>query len=205
MSLRVSGKNLDIGAALRGHVEARIAASGVKYAVGAISGHVTIGPEGSGYKTECFLRLGSGMTVAAEGQAQEPYASFDKMADRVEKRLRRYKQRVKDHHGVTSFSESDAPAAAEMASYVLEAPDADEDEDIPFNPVVVAETTMLLKTMSVAAAVAELDLTGAPVVVFRHSAQERLNLVYRRPDGNIGWIDPEGRQKRSDVRQAART
>ena len=86
--------------------------------------------------------------------------------------------------------------AAEMASYVIEAPDEDADESVPFSPVIVAESIMLLKTMSVAAAVAELDLTGAPVVLFRHSTQERLNLVYRRADGNIGWIDPEGQLKR---------
>ena len=203
MSLRVSGKNLDIGAALRGHVEARIAATSAKYFDGDVSGHVTIGPEGSGYKTECFLRLASGITVAAEGEAQEPYASFDKTADRLDKRLRRYKQRVKDHNSVTPPGNSDP--AIEMASYVIEAQDGDIDEAAPFNPLVVAESTMLLKTMSVAAAVIELDLTGAPVVVFRHATQERLNLVYRRPDGNIGWIDPEGRQKRGEARQAART
>ena len=198
MSLRVSGKNLDIGAALRTHVQARIAASTAKYLNGDITGHVTIGPEGSGYKTECFLRLASGIMVTAEGEAQEPYASFDKTADRIDKRLRRYKQRTKDHHGATPGGASPDAPPVEMASYVIESPDADSDaeESGSFSPVIVAESTMLLKTMSVAAAVAELDLTGAPVVLFRHATQERLNLVYRRPDGNIGWIDPEGRAKR---------
>lgn len=204
MSLRVSGKNLDIGAALRGHVEARIAAASAKYFDGDVSGHVTIGPEGSGYKTECFLRLASGITVAAEGEAHEPYASFDKTADRIDKRLRRYKQRVKDHNSVSPLAGKSEPAI-EMASYVIEAQDSDIDETATFNPLVIAESTLLLKTMSVAAAVAELDLTGAPVVVFRHATQERLNLVYRRPDGNIGWIDPEGRRKHGETRQAART
>lgn len=200
MSLRVSGKNLDIGAALRTHVQARIAASTTKYLNGEITGHVTIGPEGSGYKTECFLRLASGIMVTAEGEAHEPYASFDKTADRIDKRLRRYKQRTKDHHGAAPGGASPEAPATEMASYVIESADADADADADdsgaFNPVIVAESTMLLKTMSVAAAVAELDLTGAPVVLFRHATQERLNLVYRRPDGNIGWIDPEGRARR---------
>ena len=202
MSLRVSGKNLDIGAALRSHVQTRIAAAGAKYFDGEISGHVTIAPEGSGYRTECFLQLASGITVAAEGEAQEPYASFDKTADRLDKRLRRYKQRVKDHNGAAPQQGRDAPEV-EMTNYVIEAQDDESDDAAPYNPLVVAESTMMLKTMSVAAAVAELDLTGAPVVVFRHATQERLNLVYRRQDGNIGWIDPEGRQKR-DARQAVR-
>ena len=185
MSLRVSGKNLDIGAALRTHVQARIAASTAKYLNGDITGHVTIGPEGSGYKTECFLRLPSGIMVTAEGEAHEPYASFDKTADRIDKRLRRYKQRVKDHHGAASGAAAAAPAT-EMASYVIEAPDTDIQDNVVFSPAIVAESTMMLKTMSVAAAVAELDLTGAPVVLFRHATQERLNLVYRRPDGALG-------------------
>ena len=193
MALRISGKNLDIGAALRSHVQARIAASTGKFFEGEVTGHVTIGPDGSGFKTECSLMLATGMHVTAEAQAHDPYASFDKTADRIDKRLRRYKQRLRDHGGGGT-----APAApdAQMASYVIESPDDEEDEGVGFNPVIVAESTMVLKTMSVAAAVAELDLTAAPVVLFRHATQGRLNLVYRRQDGNIGWIDPEGRQSK---------
>ena len=168
MSLRVSGKNLDIGAALRTHVQARIAASTAKYLNGDVTGHVTIGPEGSGYKTECFLRLPSGIMVTAEGEAHEPYASFDKTADRIDKRLRRYKQRVKDHHGAGISAAP--PPDTEMASYVIEALDADIQENEVFSPA---------------------------VVLFRHATQQRLNLVYRRQDGAIGWIDPEGRVSRN--------
>jgi ribosomal subunit interface protein len=195
MALRVSGKNLEIGAALRSHVLSRLASSTAKYFDGGVSGHVTIGPEGSGYKTECTLHLASGILLTAEGEAQEPYASFDKTADRIDKRLRRYKQRLKEHHGAGGGGDSGAPTT-EMASYVIEAPDAEAEETASFSPVIVAESAVLLKTMSVAAAVAELDLTNAPVVVFRHATEGRLNLVYRRPDGNIGWIDPEGRPPR---------
>lgn len=192
MSLRVSGKNLDIGAALRSHVQARIAASAGKYFDGDITGHVTIGPDGSGYKTECSLILASGMHLNAEAEAHDPYASFDKTADRLDKRLRRYKQRLRDH-GNSGAHVAPVVQDAQMASYVIEALDDDAEEAAVFNPLIVAESVMLLKTMSVAAAVAELDLTAAPVVLFRHATQGRLNLVYRRPDGNIGWIDPEGR------------
>ena len=190
MSLRISGKNLDIGAALRSHVQTRIAASAGQYFDGDISGHVTIGPDGSGYKTECSLLLASGMHLTAEAEAHEPYASFDKTADRIDKRLRRYKQRLRHHGGASAAAPGhDAP----MATYVIEASDEDADETAEFSPLIVAESTMVLKTMSVAGAVAELDLTAAPVVLFRHATQGRLNIVYRRPDGNIGWIDPEGR------------
>ena len=193
MALRISGKNLDIGASLRGHIQARIAAATEKYFDGGVTGHVTIGHEGSGYRTECALHLASGITLTAEAEAHEAYASFDKTADRIDKRLRRYKQRLKTHHGAGAAPGRDSDG--EMASYVIEAPAEDSEVTDSFSPVIVAESTMVLKTLSVAQAVTELDLTGAPVVVFRHATQERLNLVYRRPDGNIGWIDPDGRAR----------
>ena len=193
MALRISGKNLDIGASLRGHIEARLSAATEKYFDGGVLGHVTIAHEGSGYRTECVLHLASGITLTAEAEAHEAYASFDKTADRIDKRLRRYKQRLKTHHVAGGGQGRDSEP--EMASYIIAAPDEDAEEPEAFSPVIVAESTMRLKTLSVAQAVTELDLTGAPVVVFRHATQERLNLVYRRPDGNIGWIDPDGRAR----------
>ena len=191
MVLRVSGKNLDIGAALREHVQARIEALAQRYDAGTITGHVTVGPDGPGYRTDCILHLTSGMSLQAEAKAQEVYASFDLAADRVEKRLRRYRRRLKDRHSAPNGA---GPADADgvlMARYVIEAPDEDGEETKDFNPVVVAETAERLKTLSVASAVAELDLTGAPVVVFKHAGHGRVNLVYRRSDGNIGWVDPK--------------
>ena len=193
MALRISGKNLDIGASLRSHIQTRIAAATEKYFDGGVTGHVTIGHEGSGYRTECALHLASGITLTAEAEAHEAYASFDKTADRIDKRLRRYKQRLKTHHGAAGAQ--GRGSETEMASYVIATPDEDAEVTEAFSPVIVAESTMVLKTLSVAQAVTELDLTGAPVVVFRHATQERLNLVYRRPDGNIGWIDPDGRAR----------
>ena len=193
MALRISGKNLDIGASLRGHIQARIASATDKYFHGGVTGHVTIEPEGSGYRTECALHLASGITLTAEAEAHEPYASFEKTADRIDKRLRRYKQRLKGHHPPSGAQAREGEAG--MASYVIEAPDEDVEVTEAYNPVIVAESSMVLKTLSVAQAVTELDLTGAPVVVFRHATQGRLNLVYRRPDGNIGWIDPDGRAR----------
>ncbi len=193
MTLRVSGKNMNIGEALRTHVQTKLSAAAAKYFEGALTGHVTIAPEGSGFRADCTLHLPSGVTLQADGRAQEPYACFDQAAERIEKRLRRYKGRIKGHkHGGT-----DNGAAETVASYVLEA--MDEERDAPaeheYSPTVIAETTTRLDAMTIAAAVIELDLTGVTVLPFRHAATGRVNIIYRRNDGNIGWLDPTGDQK----------
>lgn len=189
MSLRVSGKNINIGEALRLHVTQRLEAATSKYFDGGVSGHVTISPEGSGYRTDCNLHLTSGFVLQADGRAQEPYASFDQAADRIEKRLRRYKSRLKSHH---EHHGGDG-ARAELVPYqVLEAPSEEADAPAEFSPAVIAESTARLRTMSVAEAVVDLDLTGVPVVIFRHANTGRVNVVYRRNDNNIGWLDTPG-------------
>jgi ribosomal subunit interface protein len=187
MSLRVSGKNINIGEALRTHITQRLEQASVKYFDGGVSGHVTIAPEGSGYRADCALHLTSGIVLQTDGRGQEPYATFDQAADRLEKRLRRYKERLKGHH--------DGPAheAPEVVPYqVLEAPDQEAEAPVEFSPAVIAETTTKLRRLSVSAAVLDLDLSGAPVLVFRHANTGRVNIVYRRGDNNIGWIDTPG-------------
>lgn len=188
MALRVSGKNFDIGESLRIHVQDRIGSSVAKFFDGSFQGHVVIDHEGTGYRSDCTLHLTSGMTLHSEGRAHEPYVSFEQAADRLEKRLRRYKQRLKAHHA--SNGADHQPADGVIADYVLEAPEAEDVDAQEFNPLIIAERTTALKEMSVSAAVSELDLTGARVLVFRHAGTSRVNLVYRRSDGNIGWIDP---------------
>jgi ribosomal subunit interface protein len=190
MPFRVSGKNLDIGEALRERVSARIVEALSKYFDGGYSGHVTVEKEGFGFRTECAIHLDSGMTLHTDANAADAYSSADQAALRIEKLLRRYKRRLKDRsaaraNGANGATIIDAP------SYVIEAPDIDSDEEVTeFNPVIIAEQTTALKQLSVSEAVMELDLTGAPVVVFRHASHGRVNLVYRRPDGNVGWVDP---------------
>ena len=98
MSLRISGKNLDIGAALRSHVEERIGEALRKYFDGGYDGHVTLEREGSGFKTDCTVHLDTGVVLQAEGRAQDPHHSFDLAAEHIEKRLRRYKRRLREHH-----------------------------------------------------------------------------------------------------------
>ncbi|MCC2100799.1 MAG: ribosome-associated translation inhibitor RaiA, partial [Hyphomicrobiales bacterium] len=167
MSLRVSGKNMNIGEALRVHVQGKVAAAVGKYFDGEPSGHVTIAPEGSGFRADCTLHLKNGVTVQADGRAQEPYACFDQAAERIEKRLRRYKSRIKER----KHEKADAGGVM-VASYVLEAPD--EETDAPaeqdFAPTVIAETSTRLGAMTIAAAVMELDMTGVTVLPFRHAA-----------------------------------
>lgn len=192
MSFRVSGKNIDIGEALRERISARVAEALGKFFDGGYSGHATIDKDGFGFRTECALHLDSGITLHADAQAADPYESADQAAQRIEKRLRRYHSRLKGHHArhnnhkaVESGSTISAP------SYVIATPEHESEEvGAEFNPVIIAESTTALRRLSVSEAVIELDLTGAPVVVFRHAGHGRINLVYRRADGHVGWIDP---------------
>ena len=194
MPFRVSGKNIDIGEALRDRVNQRIAEATAKYFDGGYSGHVTIGKEGFGFRTDCVVHLDSGIVLEAEAIAGDAYSSADQAAARIEKRLRRYKGRLKDHQTARMDGQGADEAidgAVAAPSYVIAAPEQDTDEEIAeFNPVIIAESTTALKRMSVSDAVMQLDLTGTVVVVFRHAGHGRVNLVYRRADGHIGWIDP---------------
>jgi ribosomal subunit interface protein len=190
MPFRVSGKNIDIGEALRNRVNQRIAEATAKYFDGGYSGHVTIGRDGFGFRTECLVHLDSGITLEAEAIAADAYASADQAAVRIEKRLRRYKRRLRDHQAARNDHVVDH-GVIEAPSYVIAAPQEDSDEEMTdFNPAIIAESTTALKRLSVRDAVMQLDLTGVPVLVFRHAGHGRVNLVYRRPDGHIGWIDP---------------
>ena len=191
MPFRVSGKNIDIGEALRARVNQRIAEATAKYFDGGYSGHVTIGKDGFGFRTECVVHLDSGIVLEAEAIAGDAYLSADQAAERIEKRLRRYKRRLRDHQAARVDGQAFDRSAVDAPSYVIAAPEQDTDEEITeFNPVIIAESTTTLKRMSVSEAVMQLDLTGTTVVVFRHAGHGRVNLVYRRPDGHIGWIDP---------------
>lgn len=195
-ALRVTGHGVDLGEALRGRVEDRMAATLTKYLDGHMSGsctgHVTLRRDGTAFRTDCVVHLASGLTLEASGAAHDPHASFEQTADRLEKRLRRYKHRLKDHGAASHVN----GAELEAAYAVFAAPDeiGDEDdlppEDDASHPPVVAESTRTLRRQSVSEAVTALDLTGAPVVVFVHAGTGRINVVYRRSDGAIGWVDP---------------
>lgn len=184
MSLRISGKQMDIGDAFKSRIEGRVGDAVSKYFDGGFGGHVTVEKQGSRFTADCMVHLDTGMSLQATGQAQDPQFAFDAAAERIEKRLRRYKRRLKSHvPGAPAADESDM-------DYRVVAAVADDDE-MPedYAPAVVAESTVSLKTMSVASAVIELDTKDSPVFVFRNAGNEHVNVVYRRSDGNIGWID----------------
>jgi ribosomal subunit interface protein len=195
MPFRVSGKNIEVGDALRARVGDRILEAVTKYFDGGYSGHVTVGKEAFGFRTECVLHLDSGIVLRADSMAADAYLSADQAAENLEKRLRRYHRRLKDYRVASRPNGRDEAGEAvptdSAPSYVIAAPQHEsEDDGAGFNPVIIAESTTQLKKLAVSEAVIELDMTGAPVVVFRHASHGRINLVYRRPDGNVGWIDP---------------
>jgi len=186
MNLRISGKQMDIGDAFRTRIENRIGEAIDKYFDGGYSGKVTVEKSNSRFSADCLVHLDTGMALQATGQALDPQGAFDAAAERIEKRLRRYKRRLKSH----------APAATASAgtidlAYRVMAPVAEDDEEVgeDYSPAVVAESTLALKTMTVADAVIELDMKDSPVFLFRNASSDHVNIVYRRPDGNIGWID----------------
>lgn len=196
MSLRVSGKNLDIGEAFRTYIESRIKDLLSKYHAGRPLGHVTVEREGSGFRSDCTLHLNSGMTIQADAEAQDPYASFNVAAERLERRVHRFRKRLVGHRSAGSNEAPEIygprpepivePTRAAMPEPAAQAAPVEVETSV----AVIAEPSSQFKEMSVSSAVHELDVTNAPVVIFRHACDGRTNVVYRRPDGNIGWIDP---------------
>jgi ribosomal subunit interface protein len=196
MTLRISGKSISVGEALRDRVSERTDEVLRKYFDGNYSGHITLSKDGFGFKTDCALHLDSGMTLEAESNATDAYASADAALLMIEKRLRRYKSRLKDrsarkaHAAAAALADIDGATLEASSYYVIETPSEGDDEVTEYNPVIIAEATKSLKRLSVSEAVMELDLTGAPCLVFQHGSSGRVNIIYRRSDGNIGWVDP---------------
>ena len=184
MTLRISGKHMDIGDAFRTRIGDRLNEAVDKYFDGNFSGTVVVSKNGSRFSTDCVVHLDTGVVFQAAGQAHEPDVSFAEAAERIENRLRRYKRRLKDHKA--SSTEHRDMAYSVMAAI------PEEEEELPedFSPAIIAETTLKVGTLSVAGAVMELDRQDSPVVVFRNAKSGDLNLVFRRADGNYGWVDP---------------
>lgn len=186
MTLRVSGKNMDVGDALRGKAEDHFAAVVGKYFDGGYDGHLTLTPDGIGFRADCVVHLDSGATLQASAQGGDATSAYEVMALNIEKRLRRYNRKLRSHRKGNGSS-----AEATLAQYtVLGTADQFDELDEDYAPPVIAESTKSLRALSVEEAVMELDLMGQQVVIFRHAGHGGLNVVYRRADGNIGWIDP---------------
>lgn len=188
MQLTVTGKQIDTGDALRRHVEASLDSILGKYFKTAIEGHVVFSKEAHLSRAEVSIHIGRGIVVNAGAAAVDTYAAFDAAAERIAKRMRRYKRRLRDHHMKVRESSETGERARD---YVL-APLAEEvEDDGRGGPAVVAEMSTDLPNLTVGEAVMRMDLADAPVLLFRNRSHGELNLVYRRADGNVGWIDPE--------------
>ena len=189
MRFQISGKHIDIGTALQAHVEQGLSAVAEKYAGRPTDAHVVFSKDAHEFVCEATVHLSTGLNAQARAKAGEIYASFDKCCDKMETQLRRYKRRLKDHH-----RERAQPVASTGASsYILAASEeADESEPDTLQPIIIAEMETKIPSLTVGEAVMQMELAGAPVLVFRNEKQDSgLNIVYRRDDGNIGWIDPK--------------
>lgn len=187
MHVSVKGKQIDVGESLRSHVETQLDALVGKYFANPIEAQAVFAPEAHLVRCDLAVHVGRDIVANSRGEATDAYAAFDAAAERLEKRLRRQKRRLRDHHARA------AEAALPARSYILvpEEPEESAVADGEDRPLVVAEMTAEIPTLSVSQAVMRIDLGEEPALLFRNRAHGGLNLVYRRADGNIGWVDPE--------------
>jgi ribosomal subunit interface protein len=206
MLVTVKGKQIDVGDALRGHVEAELTNAVSKYFANPLDSQVVLTREAHQFRADVTVRVGRGILVQGQALAGDARTACNGAIEHVAKRLRRHKRRLRDHHKAkTEFL--DVPA------YVLAPPDqpeVDEGEEAEgaeggegAQPMIIAEMTAALATLSVSDAVMRLDLMDEPALLFRHAGHGGINLVYRRPDGNIGWVDPQAQGTAMADRKAA--
>ena len=189
MNVNVQGKQIDVGDALRTHVSERLADLNTKFFNRAIEGHVIFSREGHGfYKTHITIHIGKDIMVQSVATEDDPYLSFDVASGKLARQMRRYKNRIRDHHERMERASKDEVAARDVV--LAPASEQDNEAEVGTDPVVVAEMTTPIRTMAVADAVMELDLMGTNALMFKNASHGRLNMVYRRNDGNIGWVDP---------------
>ena len=192
MQISVHGKQLDIDDSVRVHVERRLTAGVAKYFDRAIEAHVALSREGHRYRADCVVHVGAGINIQSHGIATQLPAAFDVAADRMEKRLRRFKRRLRNHHKRAPIHRTGAQ------SYVIAAePDEATGGDEALEPVIVAESTTEILTLTLSEAVMRMTLADLQVLVFRNSADGGLNVLHRRPDGTTEWIEPDSRHPTS--------
>ncbi|WP_171175543.1 ribosome hibernation-promoting factor, HPF/YfiA family [Ruegeria sp. HKCCD8929] len=187
MRYQISGKQIDIGEALQTHVQTELGEVVGKYAQRPTDANVVFSRSAHEYVCEATVHMSTGLTAQAKAYANEIYAAFEACCDKMETQMRRYKRRLKDHHRdraepVELFGASSYILASEESGAVAE-PES-------LQPIIVAEMETKIPSLSVGEAVMQMELAGAPVLVFRNENKDGLNVVYRRDDGNIGWIDP---------------
>ncbi len=201
MQVQVTGKHVDVGEALRSRVSDELNSSISKYFDRDGGGaDVVVSREGSAFKVDCAVTLAYGQQLTTQGVGSDAHQAFDAALQKMTKRIRRYKNRLKSHHGQQLAKQAESAAYFVIASPDLEDDDDDLDEPGPEGfgePMIIAETERPIRSMTVSMAVMELDLAEAQTIVFRNAAHGGLSVVYRRPDGNIGWIDPERTKARN--------
>ena len=188
MQIKISGKQIDVGEALRTHVEDNLIAAVAKYFDRPVDANVVFSRNGHEFKCDSSVHLSTGLTAQAHAVNSEIYAAFDQATDRIEKQLRRYKRRLKDHH-----QSRQAPIELmDAQAYVLRGHDEETDTGTVngMQPVIVAEMTTVIKSLTVGEAVMQMELAHSAFLMFRNDANGRINIVFQRDDGNVGWIDP---------------
>jgi len=195
MNLTVKGKHLDVGEALRGHVRDQLTLLAEKYFSKPIDATVVFSHEAHLFRADISVRVGRGIMLQAAADATEIYPAFETAAEKMGKRLRRYKSRLRDHH-IHTAAASGEQAPAPAAQYIIHADTAEAHEDeAGAEPVIIAEMDTTIETLSVADAVMRMDLAELPALLFRSGVHGGLNMIYRRHDGHVGWIDPKGLSK----------
>jgi ribosomal subunit interface protein len=186
MDIRISGHQVETGAALQEHASDRMSEIVDKYFDRAISSHVTFGKAPAGaFTCDIVTHVMQGLILKSQGSAQDAHIALDDAANKIEKQLRRYKRRLTDRHERANFAR-----AEEEAAYTIFASDESEEEITADAPPVIAETSVDIPTCSVADAVMMLDLRDTTALFFKNAGTERHNMVYRRADGSIGWVEP---------------
>ena len=194
MQIQIVSKNIDVSPALLARINERFDEMMDKYIHREGEAHVSVSREGSGFRTVCSVHLPSGATMEATGNAPDAYGATDEALEHMEKRLRRYKRRLKDHHAnVKSAAKAEA-----FDMFIMKNPVDDSDLDADENaasapaqePMIISEASLPLRMMTPSMAALELGLADNGVVVFKNAKHDRINIVFKRPDGNIGWIDP---------------
>jgi len=195
MNIQIVSKNIDVSPALHERINGRFDEMMDKYIHREGEAHVSVSREGTGFRTVCSVHLPSGASMESSGNAKDAYGATDEALEHMEKRLRRYKRRLKDHQ-----AQQKAEAKAQVLSmFVLENPvsedeldDESDKADAPSEPMIISEASRPLRTMTPGMAALELGLADTGVVVFNNAKHGRVNVVFKRADGNIGWIDPKG-------------
>lgn len=188
MKIQTHGKQMDVGEALTRQVEERLGEMVAKYSARPIDAVVTFSKDRHEFVCEVTVHLSTGLTAQSRAQANDAYGALGSALERMEKQLRRYKRRLKNHHLVHEAPMPMTPASSYILSRESDEPGTEEPETL--QPLIVAEMETPIPSLSVGEAVMQMELMHANVLVFRSDASGNVNVVYRRDDGNIGWIDP---------------